>query len=50
MDRITPDVQDGGIADSRSRMEALLAANPEKGSIAAVWAAGSTCNWISASN
>ena len=40
MDRITPDVQDGGIADSRSRMEALLAANPEKGSIAAVWAAG----------
>ena len=39
MDRITPDVQDGGIADSRSRMEALLAANPEKGSIAAVWAA-----------
>ena len=27
MDRITPDVQDGGIADSRSRMEALLAAN-----------------------
>ena len=39
MDRITPDVQDGGIADSRSRMEALLAANPEKGSIAADWAA-----------
>ena len=39
MDRITPDVQDGGIADSRSRMEAILAANPEKGSIAAVWAA-----------
>ena len=39
IDRITPDVQDGGIADSRSRMEALLAANPEKGSISAVWAA-----------
>ena len=39
MDRITPDVQDGGIADSRAKMEALLAANPEKGSIAAVWAA-----------
>ena len=38
MDRITPDVQDGGIADSRAKMEALLAANPEKGSIAAVWA------------
>ena len=39
IDRITPDVQDGGIADSRARMEALLAANPEKGSVSAVWAA-----------
>lgn len=39
IDRITPDVQDGGIADSRAKMEALLAANPEKGSISAVWAA-----------
>ncbi|WP_306119302.1 MULTISPECIES: substrate-binding domain-containing protein [unclassified Roseitalea] len=39
IDRITPDVQDGGIADSRARMEALLAANPEAGSIDAVWAA-----------
>ncbi len=39
LDRITPDVQDGGIADSRAKMEAVLAANPEPGSIAAVWAA-----------
>ena len=39
LDRITPDVADGGIADSRARMEAILAANPEPGSIAAVWAA-----------
>lgn len=39
IDRITPDVQDGGIADSRAKMEAVLAANPEAGSIAAVWAA-----------
>ena len=39
LDRITPDVQDGGIADSRAQMEALLAANPEAGSINAVWAA-----------
>jgi ribose transport system substrate-binding protein len=39
LDRVTPDVQDGGIADSRTKMEAILAANPEKGSIAAVWAA-----------
>ena len=39
MQRITPDVQDGGIADSRAQMEALLAANPDKGSINAVWAA-----------
>ena len=39
IDRITPDVADGGIADSRAKMEALLAANPEPGSIAAVWAA-----------
>ncbi|WP_419910497.1 substrate-binding domain-containing protein [Hoeflea sp.] len=39
IDRITPDVQDGGIADSRAKMEALLAANPEAGSISAVWAA-----------
>jgi len=39
MDRITPDVQDGGIADSRAKMEAILAASPEEGSVAAVWAA-----------
>jgi ribose transport system substrate-binding protein len=39
LDRVTPDVQDGGIADSRAKMEAILAANPAKGSIAAVWAA-----------
>ena len=39
IDRVTPDVQDGGIANSRSKMEAILAANPKKGSIAAVWAA-----------
>jgi ribose transport system substrate-binding protein len=37
--RITPDVKDGGIADSRAKMEAILAANPAKGSIAAVWSA-----------
>lgn len=39
IDRITPDVTDGGIADSRAKMEAVLAANPEPGSIKAVWAA-----------
>ena len=39
LERITPDVSDGGIADSRAQMEALLAANPDKGSIQAVWAA-----------
>ena len=39
LDRVTPDVSDGGIADSRAQMEAILAANPEPGSIAAVWAA-----------
>lgn len=39
IDRVTPDVADGGIADSRAKMEAILAANPEPGSIAAVWAA-----------
>jgi ribose transport system substrate-binding protein len=39
LDRVTPDVQDGGIADSRAKMEAILAANPDKGSISAVWAA-----------
>ncbi len=39
IDRITPDVSDGGIADSRAKMEALLTANPEAGSISAVWAA-----------
>jgi len=39
LDRITPNVDDGGIADSRAKMEALLAANPEPGSIKAVWAA-----------
>ena len=39
IDRITPDVSDGGIADARAKMEAVLAANPEPGSISAVWAA-----------
>lgn len=39
LDRITPDVSDGGIADARAKMEAVLAANPEPGSIDAVWAA-----------
>ncbi len=39
IDRLTPDVSDGGIADSRAQMEAVLAANPEPGSIGAVWAA-----------
>jgi ribose transport system substrate-binding protein len=39
IDRVTPDVADGGIADSRAQMEAILAANPEPGSISAVWAA-----------
>lgn len=37
--RITPDVSDGGIADARAQMEAVLSANPEAGSIKAVWAA-----------
>ncbi len=39
VDRITPDVADGGIADARAQMEAVLAASPEPGSISAVWAA-----------
>lgn len=39
LDRVTPDVSDGGIADSRAKMEAILTANPEPGSIKAVWAA-----------
>ncbi len=39
LDRVTPDVADGGIADSRAKMEAILAANPDKGAISAVWAA-----------
>lgn len=39
LDRVTPDVSDGGIADSRAKMEAILAANPDPGSISAVWAA-----------
>jgi ribose transport system substrate-binding protein len=39
LDRVTPDVKDGGIADSRAKMEAILAAHPDKGAISAVWAA-----------
>ena len=39
VERITPNVDDGGIADSRAQMEAVLAANPEPGSLSAVWAA-----------
>lgn len=39
LDRVTPDVKDGGIADSRAKMEAILAANPAMGAISAVWAA-----------
>lgn len=36
---IVPDVTDGGIADSRAKLEAILAANPEAGSINAIWSA-----------
>ena len=39
LDRITPDVSDGGVADARAKMEAVLAANPEPGAVKAVWAA-----------
>ncbi len=39
LDRVTPDVTDGGIADSRAQMEAILTANPDPGSIAGIWAA-----------
>jgi ribose transport system substrate-binding protein len=39
IERVTPKVDDGGIADSRAKMEAILAAHPDKGSISAVWAA-----------
>jgi ribose transport system substrate-binding protein len=39
IDHVTPNVDDGGIPDSRAKMEAILAANPEPGSIDAVWAA-----------
>ncbi|MEX0852545.1 MAG: substrate-binding domain-containing protein [Bauldia sp.] len=39
IDRVTPDVADGGIADSRAKMEAILAAHPEPGSVKGVWAA-----------
>ncbi|MFN8565851.1 MAG: substrate-binding domain-containing protein, partial [Anaerolineae bacterium] len=39
IDFIEPDVTDGGIADSRAKMEALLTANPNPGDISAVWAA-----------
>ena len=39
VDRITPNVDDGGLEDARNKMEALLLANPEPGSINAVWAA-----------
>lgn len=39
LDKVTPDVSDGGIADSRAKMEAILAANPTPGSISAVWCA-----------
>jgi ribose transport system substrate-binding protein len=38
IDKVTPDVSDGGIADSRAKMEAILTANPTPGSISAVWA------------
>jgi ribose transport system substrate-binding protein len=39
LQRVTPDVADGGIADSRAKMDAILAANPKPGSIKAVWCA-----------
>ncbi len=39
IETVVPDVTDGGIADSRAKMEAILAAHPEAGSINAVWAA-----------
>lgn len=39
IERVTPNVSDGGIADSRAKMEAILAAHPKPGSIKAVWCA-----------
>ncbi len=39
LDFIEPDVTDGGIADSRTKMDAILSANPNPGDISAVWAA-----------
>lgn len=39
LDFIEPDVTDGGIADSRTKMDAILSANPNSGDVSAVWAA-----------
>ncbi|WP_170416095.1 substrate-binding domain-containing protein [Ruegeria atlantica] len=39
IERITPDISDGAITDSRAKMATVLAANPELGSVSAVWAA-----------
>ncbi|MGN6158208.1 MAG: substrate-binding domain-containing protein [Devosia sp.] len=39
LQKVTPDVSDGGIADSRAKMDAILTANPKPGSISAVWCA-----------
>lgn len=38
IDRITPDITDGGVADSRAKISAILAANPQPGNISAIWA------------
>ena len=39
MEKITPSFDRGPLEGARSAMEAVLTANPEKGSIQAVWAA-----------
>lgn len=39
IERITPEISDGAISDSRAKMADVLDANPQPGSISAVWAA-----------
>ncbi|GHB17043.1 sugar ABC transporter substrate-binding protein [Pseudovibrio japonicus] len=38
IERITPDITDGGVADTKAQISKILEANPEPGSISAIWA------------
>ncbi len=38
IERLTPDISDGGVADTKAKISEVLKAHPQPGSISAIWA------------